>query len=189
PSRCANQKMVDGEKHKRACGHFQAPEFGGDECGQKDCPDTGWSEDVSEDVGHPPPWRQRALPDGQRTPNGSDRENRPKHASEYGPDNQCRRRDRSSRSKVAPKKDRTPRMNDQRLHPALLPSHALPKPISNLEGSFLPRVRIKHLHPVAKARKTNSKVRILGDVPLVPCSYCDQGPNTKVVRGAAKGNR
>jgi hypothetical protein len=74
-------------------------------------------------------------------------------------------------------------------HPALLPPHALPKPISNLEGSFLPSVRIKRLHPVAKARKTNSKVRILGDVPLVPGSYCDQGSNTKVVRGAAEGNR
>ena len=122
-------------------------------------------------------------------PNRSNRESRPKQTSKNGPDNQSRRGDRSSRSKVAPKKDRSPRMNNQRLHPALLPSHALPEPISDLEGSFLPSVRIKRFHPVAKARQTNSKVRILGDVPLVPGSYSDQGPNTKVVRAAAKGNR
>ena len=175
PRRGAHQNIVDGEQHKHACCHFQAPEFGGDDCRQEDCPDAGQREDVSEDVAHLPPRRQRALPDGQRAPNRSNRESRPKQTSKNGPNNQCRRGDRSSRSKVAPKKDRPPRMNDQGLHPAFLPSHALPEPISELIRSFLPGVRIKRFHPVAEARQTNSEVRILGHVPLVPRSDPDQG--------------
>src|SRR5882757_3382778 len=37
PSRRAYQKIVDREKRKRARGYSQAPEFGGDECREKDC--------------------------------------------------------------------------------------------------------------------------------------------------------
>ena len=134
--------------------------------------------------------RERAVvADRDRAPERQKCEDRPKQAADNRAADQRRRGERPARPEVAAKQARLARVDDQRLHPTLLPAHALPEPVLEFMRSFLGVSEFKRSHPIAEAREANAEIGVLGHVPLVPGPDVDQRPDAKVIRGAAERDR
>ena len=70
--------------------------------------------------------------------------------------------------------DRVARMNDQCLHPALLPTRALLEPGLQVERRFFIRVGGEEIYPMTQLRQSNAKIYVFGQVPGVPSARLAQ---------------
>src|SRR5271154_6638558 len=82
-----------------------------------------------------------------------------------------------------------PRMDYQRLQPALLPANTLPKPVLQVVRRLSRCVGRQSADPRAKSRQAEAEIRVLRHVPRVPTADPTQGPRSKMIRAAPQRYR
>jgi hypothetical protein len=124
PGRRRNEDIIDRQKRERFGGEDEAP-LSRRHCRRNDDrPYPGKRENIDENVGRLPCGRELARACGKRAPQRIDSESGPEEGARHRAEDQDRRRRGPAPPEVAHKRERLPRMDDERLDPAFVYSFA-----------------------------------------------------------------
>ena len=80
-------------------------------------------------------------------------------------------------------------MDDQGLHPALLPADTLAEPGGEFGGRLFAGFRRECANSRASDREADAEIRVFGDVPGVPAADPSQRLDAKMIGGAPERDR